>query len=1070
MTVTDQLTFSKNALNKYAQKIGALIDQEVATEESFYPDFRDLLKNYFSSNEFEVISVPKAESTEDKPDFIIYMDNIPIINIEAKNPYDPIDKWILATSKNRLFEQIYRYRGRENGNIPVIITDFLQILVIDNDSPNSMDSDHQVKYKFKIVDDSSSKWKSFTNAKKNFEGALNYACEDITISITKISSMIPHLVKYAKKLKNKIIEVFNEASNPMKTYLESIRNDFLKSIFSSDKEKKSQEFADLFSQTLIYGGFIAWMRFCKDGNSSLDFAFNIVTRYLPYGTFIYSIFSEISVKLSPEVQNKIISKIERIFQSSNFERITENTETLMITFYSDFLQKYDPVMAKDRGIVYTPHPIVSYITRGVDCLLKKYYNKSNGVASSDIYFLDPAAGTMAFPIEILRLAKSNFEKKYSKQPSRVMNEFNDWVHKIFLKNTFAFEILMAPYVLGHFRINMILEDLGAKIDPLKDRVNLFLFNTLMSSQTTINDFRNVSIGEEIIKALNIRKSQEILVVLSNPPYNVSSQNKIDWIENKMDLYKHNLDEKNIQPLSDDYVKFIRFAQWKLCEAPNCQKGIVGFITNNTYLDGRIFRVMRLELCKSFDYIYITNLHGKMRGGEQGNVFDISVGVSIVFFIRLENHSDENFNVFYRSIPNTTKYEKFQELDKPFLLSDYKKLPLTKNHYFVPIEFNSEIALKFYHFYSIDKIFINSSTGIKTHHDTFLIANEKDSLKKRLNLFFNGNDDQLKKIGMELKASKSWNPKDARSKGNLNKAINSIDYISYRGFSKEFLIYDNIFVERGRPSFMAQISPKNPVICTTKQLMKPPFSHTFITTIPFDICVLSTNSKESAYGFPLFFDNKSNITKPTLPYIVSEIEIFYYVYGILNSNQYRKKYEKFLERDFPRIPFPDEKDPFIEMSNLGKKLSDLYLFKDKDLDHTQFLMSESTDYKIYNVRSKDKDNQGNQISDTYDPITQRIYFKKRLKSQIQMEKEGDRLDDITWIGGISQAMWDFEIGGRQQLKQWLFARRFGTENKKNTIPRPLTNEELEYFLVMCDAIKKTIEILPEIDTVYKKIDP
>jgi len=1101
MTITDQLTFSKNALSNYAQKIGTLIDQEVATEESFYPDFRDLLKDYFSSNEFEVISVPKAESTEDKPDFIIYMDNIPIINIEAKNPYDPIDKWILATSKNRLFEQIYRYRGREASNIPVIITDFLQIWVIDNDSPNSIDSDHQVKYKCKIIDDSNRVWKSFKNAKKNFEIALNYACKDIVLSIAKVSSMIKHLVNYAKKLKEKIMDVFKEPSNPMKNYLENIRNDFLESIFSSDKEKKSQEFADLFSQTLIYGGFIAWMRFCKDGNSSQDFTFNIVTKYLPYGTFIYSIFSEISVKLSPEVQKKIISKIERIFQSSNFERITENTETLMITFYSDFLQLYDPEMAKDRGIVYTPHPIVNFITRGVDYFIKKYFNKNDGLASEDIYFLDPAAGTMAFPVEILRLVKDYFEKKYSKQPGRILNEFNEWVQNQFLNNVYAFEILMAPYVLGHFRINMVLEDLGTKFNPQKNRVKLFLFNTLMELQTTLQDFRNPAIGEEIVEALNIRNKQRVLVILSNPPYNVSSQNKYDWIEEKIEDYKIDLQREGtkeitgLKGIQDDYVKFIRFAQWKITQN---KFGIVAYITNGFYIDGLIFRGMRSSLRKDFDKIWIVNLHGDARKGipnsvqKQGiikdeNVFGIKTSVAIAFFIRTINHSDQNCEIKYIDKWGS-KAEKFEFLSQSFKNFKFIDVPARLDYEFYPDEFILRNKYKTF-IYLID-IFKKNIVGIATGHDHDIMDISRSETENKIKNLFEKYSQIVHTL--PLKPNKLWNPRKIL-KTSLDKSLSSIIEWNWRGLDKRYISYNTNLLGRDRYQLLQYlISPNDDNLCLIINRLSRGCkgdSSVLMTNTIFEHSCCEGSSGQDSYAFPFKINesnkpNKFDKPKPAIhsnikqDFIdnlkygdnITDLQIFYYIYGVLYSPTYRDRYYLGLQKDFPRIPFLDDKDPFIEMSNLGNKLSDLHLLKAKELDHTQFPMSESTDYKIYNVRSKDKDNQGNQILDTYDPATQKIYFKKRTKTQIKDEQEGDPLNNITWIGGITQSMWDFEIGGRQQLKEWLYSRRYSNEDKKNYIQRPLNSKELEYFLKICDAIKKTIELLPEIDTVYKKIDP
>ncbi|MHA1758338.1 MAG: N-6 DNA methylase, partial [Promethearchaeota archaeon] len=584
MTIADKLSFSKNALNNYAKKVGELINKGIANEESFYPDFRDLLKDFFSLDEFDVIVVPKMENPEDKPDLIVYMNEIPIINIEAKNPYDPIEEWLKFGSKNRLFKQVYRFRGRENGKMPVLITDFLQIWIIDKDTKNSINSDHQVKYRFKIVESIEGSWKANKNAKKNLEIALNYLCEEIALSITKVKSMIPLLVKYAKELKIKILEIFKDTTNPMKRYLESIRLDFLESIFSADKEKKSQEFADLLAQTLIYGGFLAWMRFCKEGNDPKDFKFDIAVRlnYLPYGTFTHNLFTEISSKSSPEIQEKIIKKIERIFQSSRFEKITENTETLMITFYSDFLKQYDPKIAKDRGIVYTPYPIINFIIRSIDYFLKEYFNKNNGIIAPDVYFLDPAAGTMGFPCEIVRFAKNYFKRKFSKQPGRILNEFNEWVQKIFLKNMYAFEILMAPYVLGHLRINILFDELGAQFDPSREKVKLYLFNSLMELQTKIEHFRNPAIGEEILEALKIRNNKKVLVIMGNPPYNVSTQNRFNWIEQKLKIYYENIQRKGRKKLSgltsllDDYIKFIRFAQWKIAEQN--KQGIIAFIT------------------------------------------------------------------------------------------------------------------------------------------------------------------------------------------------------------------------------------------------------------------------------------------------------------------------------------------------------------------------------------------------------------------------------------------------------------------------------------------------------------
>ena len=1133
MTVVDQLSFSKNALNQYAQKIGNLIDSEVANEESFYADFRDLLKDFFKTDEFEIIVVPKSEETADKPDFIVYMDNIPIIHIEGKNPYDPIDKWLLADTTNRLFDQVYRFRGRENNNIQVIITDFIHIWVIDKDSPNSKDSDHQVKLKIKLIDDSHSTWKVFSGIKQKFESILNFVCEDIVLSISKVSSMIPLLVKYAKMLRDKIIGIFKEKSNPMKIYLESIRNDFLDSIFSSDKEKKSQEFADLVAQTLVYGGFIAWMRFCKEGNDPEEFSFNTCSRYLPYGTFTFNLFIDISTKSTPEIQDQIISKIERVFQSTQFEKIIEDMETLMITFYTDFLWKYDPEIAKDRGIVFTPHPIINFIVRGIDYFLKLYFNIQEGLISPSVKYLDPAAGTMGFPCEIIRTVRKCFEVKYEMQPGRIISEFDNWVKNCFLKNIYAFEILMAPYVLGHLRTNMLLDELGRKTNSSNDRVKLFLFNTLMKLQTKISDFRNPAIGQEIVEALNVRNSKNILVVLSNPPYNVSSQNKFDWIEKminyKIDFFTEiekkelarnpNNEEELIltfrkrkndyfwdlqregtkdisgyKAIQDDYVKFIRFAQWKIKKNGY---GIVGFITNNYYLDGLIFRGMRSSLMRDFDEIWVVDLHGDARKGipdsikEVGidldeNVFDIRVGVAIVFFIRKENHSEEECSIKYIDKWGS-KFEKFEFLQKSIQDLNFKNIPKRVDYEFCPDEF--VLREKYSKFNYLVDIFKKNIVGVASGHAQEVLGMSKKETRENIRKLFN------KYLDMDPNSlnqpNKLWNPKNIL-KTSLDSALDKIFEYIWNGFDRVYICYDNYLIGRDRYELMQYLIPPNnniSLIVNRKSRGTKGDSSVFIADTIFRDNCLEGASGLSSYSFPLLINDSeepddrdrlkpaihSNIKqkfKEKLKYKdkVTDKQIFFYIYGVLNTPIYRKRYYLGLKEDFPRIPFPEMLDLFLDMMKLGKRLAELHLLKAGDLDDVHFEMGLSTDYKVHYIRKNDKDENGNQIPDTFDPKTNKIYFKKRKKSQIQAEKDGDQLDDITWIGGITQEMWDFEIGGRQQLKEWLYARIYSEEIKKNTIQRPLNTNELKYFLNMCDAIKKTIELLPELDEAYRKIDP
>jgi len=319
--------------------------------------------------------------------------------------------------------------------------------------------------------------------------------------------------------------------------------------------------------------------------------------------------------------------------------------------------------------------------------------------------------------------------------------------------------------------------------------------------------------------------------------------------------------------------------------------------------------------------------------------------------------------------------------------------------------------------------------------------------------------------------------------------------NFRGFDTRFICYNIPLINGGTDRFevMQYLIPpnrENLVLIINRQSLVPGLYSSFLISDKiFDVKCLEGGRGGISYAIPLKINTSnepndfsqpkmaqdSNIKtefKANLPYSeeIDDKDIFFYIYGVLNSFIYRKRYNKDLKKDFPRIPFPNKKDTFLKMTQLGKKLAHLHLFRSDELDPLKFPMSKSRDYRIHYIRRNDKDDQGLQIPDTYDPTTKRIYFKKRNNAQKKREKEGDNLDEITWIGNISQEMWNFEIGGRQQLKMWLYCRRYSEENKKNTISRALTEQELDYFLILCDTIEKTIKLIPEIDKVYEKIDP
>ncbi|MCD6455983.1 MAG: hypothetical protein J7K81_04245 [Methanophagales archaeon] len=306
-----------------------------------------------------------------------------------------------------------------------------------------------------------------------------------------------------------------------------------------------------------------------------------------------------------------------------------------------------------------------------------------------------------------------------------------------MRDFHAFELLVAPYVIGHFRVAMLLEELGYELEDEK-RFKFFLTNTLEMKEPEQRALPLTNLIKEAEEAKEVKEKIPIRVVLGNPPYSVSSENKPDFIEKLMENYKEDVrKERNIQPLSDDYIKFIRFAHWKLDRAG---KGIVGFITNNSYLSGVIHRGMRKKLLASFDQIYILNLHGSSRigeltpeGGKDENVFDIQQGVAIALFVKLEKPLEEKKKQVYYADLWGLRSEKYRNLfENDVESTEWQELEPREPYYsFVPKDFARQEEYE--KFWKVTDIFKEWSSGVKTHRDHFVVGFTKEEINQRMQI-------------------------------------------------------------------------------------------------------------------------------------------------------------------------------------------------------------------------------------------------------------------------------------------------------------------------------------------------
>jgi predicted helicase len=556
------------------------------------------------------------------------------------------------------------------------------------------------------------------------------------------------------------------------------------------------------------------------------------------------------------------------------------------------------------------------------------------------------------------------------------------------------------------------------------------------------------------------------VILGNPPYSVSSVNKSDFIEQEMELYKEDVrEEKNIQPLSDDYIKFIRFAHWKIDKEG---KGIIGMITNNSYLSGLIHRGMRKKLLDSFDEIYILNLHGNSRIGEKHpdgskdeNVFDIQQGVSIVLFIK-KDQKGKACNIFYQDVYGLreNKYDLLGKSDSH--TTEWKPLSPVEPYYFF-VEKDFSLQVNYDKFIPMTEIFDKSSSGVKTHRDHFVVGFTDEEIKQRMRTFISNLPDDLVAQSLDLKDTRDWNLKTAREEVKKIEWEKYIRHYAYRPFDIRKACYLPDLIDRGcdRWDLMQNFFKDNLGLCVTRQLSTSSFCHAIVTDKITDMCFISIKTRETGYVFPLYiykkaetgkksslksimllFEPKSDyfVRKPNITPAFSENmskafkkspspeEIFYYIYAVLYSETYRTKYAEFLKIDFPRVPFTKDYKLFKKMSDYGKMLADLHLLKSTELDSPITRFQGKGDNRVKKLKYDDKDGI--------------LYINKEQ-----------------YFEGISQDVWSYQIGGYQVCDKWL----------KDRKERILSLNEIQTYCKIVTSIQKTIEIQKAIDEVYNDVE-
>lgn len=1012
-----------NSVSQYISEVQKILQSGDAREHAYRPAFQRLIESLTS--DIQVINEP-AYTGGNAPDFLFKKGDVPISYAECKDVTVNIDDKEVLKQANRYVKAFGK----------ILLTNYLEFQILDENGEVA---------RISIATKSGN---LISPIEENFQQFENLIKDYVTPSSRTIRSA----KKLAEIMASKARLLRDNSLAAIKENKESeIYSQYMAFKEVLIREMTEEEFADMYAQTLVYGLFVA--RYFDETLS--DFSRHEACDLLPStNPLLKKFFGHVAgTEFDPKIAWMVDSLIEA-YKGTNVKELMhkefkKKQKDPVLHFYETFLTEYDQGLRKARGVYYTPEPVVSFIVRSVDYILKTKFDLPKGLAdttkvehefkaqSTDgrtkdgrkkikeqihkVQILDPAVGTGTFLNEVIH----EIHKTFKGQEGR----WSGYVDKELLPRLHGFELMMASYTMAHLKLGVTLKELG--YEGVTERLSVWLTNSLEESVHEVpNLFMSQWLTQESNEASRIKSEMPIMVVIGNPPYAASSMNPTKDRDGNLTSigilvgdYKKDLNERKIN-LDDDYIKFIRYAEHAV---EKTGYGVVAMITNNSFIDGVTHRQMRKHLMETFDEIYILDLHGSAKKNEIGNIFGIEQGVSINIFIK--NNSGVN-KVFHSELL-TSKNDKFTELRKSFCEVSWKEIEASEpRYYFVPKDFSSQDEYE--KGFKIDNLFNLFSSGIETAKDSTVVKFTKNDINVVLADFKSESKENLINL-YNLKSEKVDQVVNdlARNKFKIEK-------ISYRPFDVRYTIYTDMsqgVLWRPKNNVMKHILSQDVSLLLTKRVTSfPDYHHVFIANNKCERCVVSLQTGEVSNMFPLYLYSEDGSKVPNLE---SEIwqkinavagettpeNILDYIYATLHSSSYREKYKEFLKIDFPRIPYPENKKIFFVLVGLGKELRELHLLKSAEVNNYITTFPEDGDKKVEKKFPKYK--AGN------------IYINPKQ-----------------YFGKAPEEVWKFYIGGYQPAQKWLKDRR----------GRVLTDEEVDHYQQMIVSMNETIKIMEEINKV------
>lgn len=985
-----------------------------------------------SAAEISVQHEPRRVADKGAPDFKITKRGLILGYVENKGIGESLDKVLKS-------DQIKRYKTLSQN---IILTDYLHFAWINKDGIQRETLCHETDLessKFRLKED------RVAAVSQLLQGFFSTAPEGIGRS----QQLALALATRSKLLHDYLgEELIRQEREHQEGKLFGLFQVFRDQIFH---ELTITEFADAFAQMLAYGLFLARLNSGSDpitlhnAREYVPGSFRLIQELVEFLTeltkdeyrdvrwVVEEVLSIVNALNLPAIhedlsfrQRKAISRKVRAGDEEE-HRLFERDP--FIYFYEDFLKAYDAATRKARGVYYTPPPIVNFIVRAVDDILKDSFGIRDGLADSKrVTVLDFACGTGTFLLEVFQRIFENIGGPDTGHADLIVRDH-------FLKHIFGFEYLIAPYTIAHLKLSQYLSDQN---HPLKknERLQVFLTNTVEPVEPQAHLMLPAITAE--VEAAQKVKDQEILVIVGNPPYSARSKNRGAWITAAIEPYKI-IDGKPFGEkkhwLHDDYVKFIRFAQMKM---DAIDEGIVGVITNNSFIDNPTFRGMRQSLLASFDQIRVLDLNGSLRRKKQAidgeadeNVFDIEQGVAITLFVKRRKLEK---GIWHAELWGERLHKYRVLASKPIEAIEWRRIePISPYYFFKPRQ--SDASQEVYDsFRSIREMMPKSVTGIVTARDRLTIGFSRFELESAIQHFLSETDSAISTQGSNQKNTRGWDIIAAKNaltaKPDWRENFKAVDY---RPFDQRWIAYDRRLIDWGRWELMpSMLADNNYSLNLSRQVRGGvEWRHVFVGSNLFEHTYISNRTSEIGYCFPLRISGKENFSPEFRAFLDSRFEhhftadeILGYIYAIMHAPFYRARYAEFLCIDFPRVPFPESSDSFEALSQLGWALIQAHLLRELPRPGLAGY-SGIGDHLVENVR--------------YSTEEQAIWINKTQSFK-----------------PVPHAVWEFRIGGYQVLDKYLKSRK----------ERVLTLDEINHVGAIADSLAFTVEQMTKIDQAYK----